>query len=58
MGGISPINLQGNEFCWNFFSGFENVISLSVILRHLEAELRILKSKMISGGLHWVSFKI
>jgi hypothetical protein len=39
----------------NLFSGFENLITLSVILRHLEAELIILiicfkKLKFISGG--------
>jgi hypothetical protein len=33
-----PINLQGNEFFGNLFSGFENLITLSAILRHLEAE--------------------
>jgi hypothetical protein len=36
MGAISPHQL---EFFGNFFSGFENLITLSVILRHLEAEL-------------------
>jgi hypothetical protein len=29
------------EFFGKFFSGFENLITLSVILRHLEAELII-----------------
>jgi hypothetical protein len=33
------------KFFWNFFSGFENLVTLSVILflRHLEAELSILR---------------
>jgi hypothetical protein len=40
MGGYPP----HLEFFWNFFSGFENLITLvSVILRHLEAELIILR---------------
>jgi hypothetical protein len=33
-GGISPLNLS---FFGNCFPGFENLITLSVILRHLEA---------------------
>jgi hypothetical protein len=37
-GGISPLNLS---FLVNYFSGFENLINLCVILRHLEAELII-----------------
>jgi hypothetical protein len=28
---------HGDEFSGNFFSGFENLITLSVILRHLQA---------------------
>jgi hypothetical protein len=32
--GISPLNLS---FWGHFFSGFENLITLSVILRHLDA---------------------
>jgi hypothetical protein len=38
------------DFFGNLFSGFETLITLSVILRHLEAELRILRSlKLIRG---------
>jgi hypothetical protein len=36
MGGIFPHQLELR----GFFSGFENLTTLSVILRHLEAELR------------------
>jgi hypothetical protein len=36
-GGISPLNLR---FFGNFFSGFEDLISLCAILRHLEAEFK------------------
>jgi hypothetical protein len=43
-----PLNLS---FFVNFFSGFENLIPLSVILRHLEAELSIQRCliKLIRG---------
>jgi hypothetical protein len=44
--GVIPLNLS---FLGNLFSGFENIITLSVILRHLEAELIILRwLKLIS----------
>jgi hypothetical protein len=46
-GGISPLNFS---FLGNSFSGFENLITLSVILRHLKAELIILMwLKLIRG---------
>jgi hypothetical protein len=49
-GGIYPrhefdmgdIPHQPEDFKKNIFSGFENLITLSVILRHLDAELSIL----------------
>jgi hypothetical protein len=44
-GGISPL-----EF-WKTFSGFENLITLSVILRHLEAELIIPRCLKLIRGL-------
>jgi hypothetical protein len=42
---------QQLEFFWEIsFSGFENLITLSVILRHLEEELSILMClKLIRG---------
>jgi hypothetical protein len=47
MGGYPPHQL---EFFGNFLSGFEKLITLSVILRHLEAELSILRClKLIRG---------
>jgi hypothetical protein len=39
-GDIPPINLR---FLGIFSSGFENLINLCVILRHLETELSIFK---------------
>jgi hypothetical protein len=38
-------------FWGNCFSGFENVIILSVILRHLEAELSILRCLKTHHGI-------
>jgi hypothetical protein len=44
-GGYPHVKLQGNKFFGKIFSGFENLMTLhvSVILRHLEAELSILR---------------
>jgi hypothetical protein len=39
-GGDIPHQL---EFFWKFFSGFENLITLGVILRHLEAKFKHFK---------------
>jgi hypothetical protein len=47
-GGISPINLN---VLGNLFSGFENLLTLSVILRHLEAKLTILRCLKLIRGL-------
>jgi hypothetical protein len=47
-GDFPPINLS---FFGNFFCGFENLITLSVILRHLEAELSILRCLKLIRGL-------
>jgi hypothetical protein len=56
--GDIPINL-GKFVFWN--SGFENLISLSVILRHLDAELNIL-TKMLKthqgGYFHFLNPQI
>jgi hypothetical protein len=30
------------DFCLNYFSGFEHLITLSVILRHIEAEVHVI----------------
>jgi hypothetical protein len=54
--GDIPHQMSFLEF---FSSGFENLITLSVILRHLEAELSILRClKLIRGVISnfWVFF--
>jgi hypothetical protein len=54
-GGISPLNFS---FFGKKCSGFENLITLSVILRHLEAELIIPRCLKFIRGLFPLSKKL